>query len=66
MDVPLALNDIEIRQGLKGYKRKSSTFSYLADVVDFLQYVFVRVPKVKKCFIGVTSYTFNSYIYRNK
>lgn len=36
MDVPLALNDIEIRQGLKGYKKKSSTFSHMADVGDFL------------------------------
>ena len=27
MDVPLALNDIGILNGLKGYKRKSSTFS---------------------------------------
>ena len=33
MDVPLALNDIEIRLGLKGYKRKSSTFSLQTDVV---------------------------------
>lgn len=37
MDVPLALNDIEIRQGLKGYKRKSSTFSFMADVEVFLR-----------------------------
>lgn len=34
MDVPLALKDIGIRQGLKGYTRKSSTFyRYKADVV---------------------------------
>ncbi len=37
MDVPLALNDIETHQGNKGYKRKSSTFSYIADVGDFLR-----------------------------
>ena len=36
MDVPLALNYIEIRQGLTRYKRKSSTFSHPADVGDFL------------------------------
>jgi hypothetical protein len=35
MDVPLALNDIGIRYGLKGYKRKSSTFCYQADVEGF-------------------------------
>ena len=33
MDVPLVLNDIGIRHGLMGYKRKSSTFSSKADVV---------------------------------
>ena len=33
MDVPLALNTIGIRKGLKGYTRKSSTFSHQADVV---------------------------------
>lgn len=33
MDVPLALNDIRIRHGLKGYTRKSSTFSLQTDVV---------------------------------
>ena len=33
MDVPLALNDIGIRYGLKGYIRKSSTFSLQTDVV---------------------------------
>lgn len=32
MDVPLALIDIVIRNGLKGYKGKSSTFSLRADV----------------------------------
>lgn len=40
MDVPLALNDIGIRQGLKRYKRKSSTFSHQTDVIGFL-YSFV-------------------------
>lgn len=34
MDVPLAINDIGIRNGLKG-DRKSSTFSHKADVVGF-------------------------------
>ena len=33
MDVLLALNDISICNGLKGYKRKSSTFSRKAGVV---------------------------------
>lgn len=31
MDVPLALNYIRIRQGLKRFKRKSSTFSHMAE-----------------------------------
>ena len=33
MDVPLALKDIGIRNGLMGYKRKSSTYYHLADAV---------------------------------
>ena len=33
MDVPLVLKDIGIRHGLKGYTRKSSTFSLQTDVV---------------------------------
>lgn len=32
MEVPLALNDIGIRKGLKGYKRKSSTLCLTTDV----------------------------------
>ena len=39
MDVPLAINDIGIRNGLKGYKRKSSTFSQQADVVGLSAYI---------------------------
>lgn len=49
MDVPLVLNDIEIRQGLTRYKRKSSTFSHTADVVDFLRYV-LSTRIVKECY----------------
>jgi hypothetical protein len=33
MDVPLAHYDIGIRYGLKGFKRKSSTFYHLAGAV---------------------------------
>lgn len=33
MDVPLELNDIGIRKGLKGYKRESSTLCLTTDVV---------------------------------
>ena len=33
MDVPLALTDIEVQQGFKGYKRKSSTFCHQTGVV---------------------------------
>ena len=32
MDIPLATNDIEILQGFKGYRRKSSAFCQTADV----------------------------------
>lgn len=39
MDISLALNDIEIRQGIKGYKRKSLTFSHKADVVGYAMYI---------------------------
>lgn len=39
MDVPHVLTDIEIRQGLKGYKRKSLTFSYKTDVVGFSVFI---------------------------
>lgn len=35
MDVLLALNDIEICQGFKGYKRKSSMSSFQTDIVGF-------------------------------
>lgn len=38
MDVPLALNNIGIRHGLKGYTRKSSTFSLQTDVVGLSAY----------------------------
>lgn len=33
MDASLALNHIGIRNGFKGFKRKSSTFSLQTDVV---------------------------------
>ena len=46
MDVPLALKDIGIRQGLKGYTRKSSSFyRYKADVVGFLRNMAINVIK---------------------
>jgi hypothetical protein len=32
MDAPLALANIEIQHGFKGYKRESSTFCYWVDV----------------------------------
>ena len=39
MDVPLALNDIGIRKGLKGYERKSSTFCLMIDVVELSAFI---------------------------
>ena len=39
MDVPLVLIDIGIRHGLKGYTRKSSTFSLQADVVGLSVFI---------------------------
>lgn len=32
MDIPLALTDIEVQQGFKGYTGKSSTFCQQTDV----------------------------------
>jgi len=32
MDIPLALHDVGFKNRLKGYKRRSSTFSSKADV----------------------------------
>lgn len=42
MDVPLALNHIGIRSGLKGYKRKFSTFSLQADVVGLSAFLITQ------------------------
>lgn len=39
MDVPLALNDIGIRHGLKGYTRKSSTLSLQTGVVGLSAFI---------------------------
>lgn len=41
MDVPLALKDIGIRHGIKGYKRKSSTFCHLTDVVGLSAFYYL-------------------------
>lgn len=43
MDVPLVLNDIKVRQGLMGYKRKSSTISHKADVVGLSAFITLNV-----------------------
>lgn len=53
MDVPLALNDIGIRYGSKGYKRKSSTFSHKAVVdglsaLEFSMTIGLRTTSVKQ------------------
>jgi len=42
MDVPLVLKDIGIRQGLKGYVRKSSTFSLQTGVVGLSTFIIYR------------------------
>lgn len=39
MDVPLALNDIGIRNGFEGYKRKSSTLCHWPDVVGLSAFI---------------------------
>ena len=39
MDVPLAINDIGIRNGLQGDIRKSSTVSQKADVVGLSVFI---------------------------
>ena len=38
MDVPLALNDIEVQIGFKGYTKESSTFYQLVDVLGFFSF----------------------------
>lgn len=43
MDVPLALNNIVIRHGSKGYKGKSSPFSHKADVGGLSAFLSLRV-----------------------
>ena len=72
MDVPLALNDIGIRNGLKGYKEKSSTFSHKT-VVDglsaflavsndrngILADIIKQIASVKTRLIAVNSLTAN-------
>lgn len=40
MDVPLALNVIVIRIGLKGYRRKSSAISQKTDAVGLCAFIF--------------------------
>lgn len=50
MDVPLALKDIGIRHELKGYKRKSSTFSHLADVVGLSALFTMTMMKIANYF----------------
>ena len=50
MDVPHALNDIGIRQGLKGYKRKSSTISHKAGVGGLSVFLLVAILCVQSCF----------------
>ena len=46
MDVTLALNDIGIRKGLKGYKRKSSTFCLIAEVVGLFAFKYQLMLRV--------------------
>ena len=48
MDVQLALNDIRIRLGLKGYTRKSSTFSLQTDVVGLFALYRAEVVTIVK------------------
>lgn len=50
MDVPLALKDIGIRHGLKKYKRKSSTFCHLADVVGLSALFTMTMMKIANYF----------------
>ena len=48
MDVPLVLKDIGIRHGLKGYTRKSSTFSLQTDVVGLFALYRAEVVTIAK------------------
>ena len=50
MDVPLALNDIGTHYGVKGYKRKSSTFSHKTVADGFSAFLTVLNDR-KKSFV---------------
>lgn len=52
MDIPLELNNIGIRYGLKGYKRKTSTFSLQTDVVGLSAFINVRVMVTNRTFLS--------------
>lgn len=45
MDVPLALKNIGIRNGLNGYKRKSSTFSHKAVADGFSVFLILQIDR---------------------
>ena len=46
MDVPLALTDIEVQQGFKGYTRKSSTFCHQTGVVGLFGFYAVSIMRI--------------------
>lgn len=48
MDIPLATNDIGIRNGFKGYRRKSSTFCPPADVGGLSAFMETFLKKTSK------------------
>lgn len=63
MDIPLVLNDKTVRQGLMGYKRKSSTISYKADVAGHFAYICLRWIGALWCFIkGESVMRLKSYV----
>lgn len=54
MDVLLPLNDIEIRNGLKGYKRRSSMFCAMTGVVGLSAFIYTFAILILEFILLVT------------
>ena len=55
---PLALNDIEIRHGLQGKEKRSSTFSQQTDVAGLSAFINMFNYKIKKMKTRITIFLF--------
>lgn len=54
MDVLLPLNDIEIRSGLKGYKRRSSMFCAMTGIVGLSAFIYTFAMLILEFILLVT------------